>query len=244
MIRALLMISFWAITMPFAALVGFPWTFLFGDVSLLYRMVTWGARNGVWLTGVRVEVLGREQIDPSQTFIFMSNHASNLDPPLLVPELPVRTSVMVKKGLFRIPILGTTMKLGSLVPVDRSNRDAGISAVRAAVEVVKAGISMTIFVEGKRSTDGKLLPFKKGPFYLAEECGVPIVPVTIVGTHGAMPKGKFAVQPGKVKVIFHPPIPPAEFADREALMARVWSLINGALPEPYRAEAGSPPAKS
>src|SRR5208283_2451115 len=134
----------------------------------------------------------------------------NLDPPITVPLIPRRTSVMVKKELFAFPILGPVMRMGSLVPVDRGNRDAGIEAVAAAKAVVEQGINMTIYVEGKRSFDGKLLPFKKGPFYLAMECGVPVVPMTITGTHDAMPKARFAVKPGLVKVCFHPPIERSE----------------------------------
>ena len=126
----------------------------------------------------------------------MTNHVSNLDPPIQIPLIPRRTSVMVKKELFKTPILGHAMRMGSLVPVDRGNRDAGIEAVRAAKAVVEQGINMTIYVEGKRSFDGKLLPFKKGPFYLAMECGVPVIPMTIVGTHYAMPKARFAIKPG------------------------------------------------
>src|ERR1700740_1080950 len=132
----------------------------------------------------------------------MSNHTSNLDPPILLPVIPRRTSVMAKKELFSYPILGETMRMGSLVPVDRGNRDAGIAAVNAAADVVRQGINMTIYVEGKRSFDGKLLPFKKGPFYLAMECGVPVVPVTIAGTFNLMPKGRFAIKPGVATVIF------------------------------------------
>jgi 1-acyl-sn-glycerol-3-phosphate acyltransferase len=98
--------------------------------------------------------------------------------------------------LFRTPILGRAMRMGSLVPVDRGNREAGIEAVEAAKQVIEQGINMTIYVEGKRSFDGKLLPFKKGPFYLAMECGVPVVPVTITGTHEAMPKGRFSIKKG------------------------------------------------
>ena len=119
----------------------------------------------------------------------MSNHTSNLDPPITIPLIPRRTSVMVKKELFRTPILGKAMRMGSLVPVDRGNRDAGIESVQAAKQVVQQGLNMTIYVEGKRSFDGKLLPFKKGPFYLAMECGAPVVPITIAGTHALMPKG-------------------------------------------------------
>jgi 1-acyl-sn-glycerol-3-phosphate acyltransferase len=125
----------------------------------------------------------------------------------------------------------------SIVPVDRGNRDAGIAAVRDAKKVVEKGISMTIFIEGKRSYDGKLLPFKKGPFYLAMECGAPIVPVTIVGTHLVMPKKRFAIRPGKVKVIFHEPVDPKQFTDRDALMLAVRERINAGLPREYREEA-------
>jgi 1-acyl-sn-glycerol-3-phosphate acyltransferase len=106
--------------------------------------------------------------------------------------------------------------------------------VNNAVDVVKQGIHMTIFVEGQRSYDGKLLPFKKGPFYLAEECQAPVVPVTISGTHHAMPKGRFAIKPMLVTITFHPPIEPAEFGSREALMEKVRAAIESALPEEYR----------
>jgi 1-acyl-sn-glycerol-3-phosphate acyltransferase len=137
---------------------------------------------------------------------------------------------MVKKELFRFPILGRVMRFGSLVPVDRGNRDAGIGAVRAAAEVLRSGVNMTIYVEGHRSFDGRLLPFKKGPFYLAEECSVPVVPVTILGTHDAMPKGRFAINPVEVTVIFHNAIEPADFGSRDCLMARVRTVINSGLP--------------
>src|SRR6202008_2697562 len=176
------------------------------------------------------EPLVLEKINPAPTSLFMSNHTSNLDPPLLLPRIPRRTSVMAKKELFRYPILGETMRMGSLVPVDRGNRDGGIAAVRAAAEVIRQGVNMTIYVEGKRSFDGKLLPFKKGPFYLAEQCAVPVVPVTIVNTNVIMPKARFGITPGTARVIFHDPIQPSEFGSRDQLMERVWHVINDALP--------------
>ena len=234
MIRTIAMLTFWGLAAPVAALIGFPWTFISGDISLLYSMFMWGAWNGVRLTGVRVETVGLDQLDAGGTYIFMSNHVSNLDPPILIPLIPRRTSVMVKKELFTYPILGRAMRMGSLVPVDRGNRDAGIEAVKAAKEVIGQGLNMTIYVEGKRSFDGRLLPFKKGPFYLAMESGVPVVPVTIVGTHDAMPKKRFAIRPGTVKVIFHEPIEPKEFGSRECLMEKVRASIDGGLPEEYK----------
>jgi len=234
MIRTILMLIFWALAAPVAALIGFPAAYLMGNVRVLYRLFMWGASAGVWITGVRVEAAGLDKLDLSRSYIFMSNHVSNLDPPIQIPLIPRRTSVMVKKELFKVPILGQAMRMGALVPVDRGNREAGIEAVRAAKSVVAQGINMTIYVEGHRSFDGRLLPFKKGPFYLAVACGVPVVPMTIVGTHYVMPKARFAIKPGLVKVIFHPPIEPADFGDRECLMEKVRAVIDSGLPEECR----------
>jgi 1-acyl-sn-glycerol-3-phosphate acyltransferase len=234
MIRTILMLSFWAVAVPIVALIFFPWVFITGNIMPLYRAGIWGAWTGIRLAGVKVKVEGLARLDPKHTYIFMSNHASNVDPPILIPLIPTRTSVMAKRELFSYPLLGKAMRMASLVPVNRKDRDAGIAAVRAAAEVVKHGINMTIFVEGGRSFDGKLLPFKKGPFYLAEECQVPVVPVTVSGTHYVMPKNRLAIKPGLVTVTFHQPIAPAGFGAREDLMEKVRAAINSALPPEYQ----------
>ncbi len=228
------MLLLWAAALPFAAIFGIPWTYLTKDITFLYRSCMLAAYAGVRLAGIRIKTIGLEKIDPARTYIFMSNHISNLDPPVTLPLIPRRTSVMVKKELFKVPILGPIMRIGSLVPVDRGNRDAGVSAVREAVKTITGGLNMTIYVEGKRSFDGKLLPFKKGPFYLAHECRVPVVPITISGTEVAMPKARFAIHPGLVTVEFHDPIEPADFGDRDDLMAKVRAAINSGLPEGLR----------
>ena len=240
MIRTLLMLVFWMLMMIPVVLFCFPWTLVAGNINVLYRVGMWAAITGVRIAGMRIHTVGLEKLDTSRTYIFMSNHISNLDPPLMLPLIPRRTSVMAKKELFDIPLLGKTMRMGSLVPVDRKNRDAGISAVRAAADVIRKGTNMTIYVEGGRSFDGKLIPFKKGPFYLAVECNVPVVPVTVVGTQHAMPKGQFAINPGDVTVIFHDPIEPKDFGDRDALKSKVREVINSGLPE----ELQSPPEKT
>jgi 1-acyl-sn-glycerol-3-phosphate acyltransferase len=231
-LRTLVMLGFWVLALPFAALTGIPWTYISGDVSFLYKSCMWGAWTGVKLAGVRVKIIGLEKLDPARRYIFMSNHVSNLDPPITVPLLPGRSSVMVKKELFKVPIFGHIMRMGSLVPVDRGNRDAGISAVRDSVAAIHAhNLHMMIYVEGHRSFDGKLLPFKKGPFYLAEECQMPVVPITVYGTEHLMPKATFGIRPGVATVIFHDAIEPRDFGSREELMAKVRAAINSGLPK-------------
>ena len=229
--RTLLALLFWIVLAPPAALVAFPWTFITGKVDFLYWAGMGLAYRGARIAGARVKLVGFDQIDPAGTYIFMSNHVSNLDPPLLVPLVPGRTSVLAKKEIWRIPILGKALDLAEIVPVERSNRDSAISSIRRAGEVMRHHIHMTIFPEGTRSPDGRLMPFKKGPFHLAAETGFPIVPVTILGTEKMMPKGSMIVKPGTATLVFHSPIHSTQFASREELMQAVRNAINSALPE-------------
>ena len=228
------MLAFWGLVM---LLVG-PWLLLYAyvtkDIGPLYHTSTFLAITGVRLVGVKIRESGKENFKPGRNYIFMSNHASNLDPPIEIPRIRGRCSVLVKKELFRIPILGTGMRLARLVPVDRSNREAAIESVREGVQVLQTGLNMMIYPEGTRSADGKLLPFKKGPFHLAMESGVPIIPMTILGTYEAWPKHRFALKPGTITVIYHPVIDPKEFSDRDMLMAAVRDSIASALPETRR----------
>jgi len=234
-LRTIFMLGFWVVALPIAGLIGVPWSYLVGNVNFLYKACMWGAWTGVHLAGVRVETIGLDQIDPSQRYIYMSNHISNLDPPITIPLIPQRSSVLVKKELFKVPILGHIMRMGSLVPVDRGNRDAAITAVRDSIDAIRGhNLSMVIYVEGRRSFDGRLLPFKKGPFYLAEECRMPVVPITISGTEHVMPKAHFGIRPGVATVQFHAPIQPEDFGTRDELMAKVRAAIDGGLPKELR----------
>jgi 1-acyl-sn-glycerol-3-phosphate acyltransferase len=161
----------------------------------------------------------------------MSNHVSNLDPPVLAPLIPRRTSVLAKRELWRIPILNKALDLAEIVPVERSNREAAIQSIRRAAEVMSHHINMTIYPEGTRSHDGRLLPFKKGPFHLAAESGFPVVPVTILGTYEMWPKGSNIIRGGTATLVFHPPIDPQKFSSKEELMEAVRQAINSSLPK-------------
>jgi 1-acyl-sn-glycerol-3-phosphate acyltransferase len=233
-LRTLAAFIFLILFIPFAALIAMPWTLITRNADFLYFFSLRGARFALKLAGICVETEGRELVPPGQTYIFMSNHVSNLDPPVLIPMIPGRTSVLVKKELFRVPIFGTAMRMGSLVPVDRSDHDAAIQSIGRAAEVLKRGLHMTIFIEGTRSRDGRLLPFKKGPFHLALESGVAIVPVTVLGTRPMMHKGSWLIYAGSARCVFHAPIDPKKFPDREALMDAVRQSIASALPEGLR----------
>jgi 1-acyl-sn-glycerol-3-phosphate acyltransferase len=233
-IRTAVVLGFFAVMMPIAALVCFPVAFVTGKVDFLYRFAMWIVRAGVRMAGVRVDIIGRDCLDPARNYIFMANHVSNADPAVLIPWLPRRTSVLVKKELFRVPLLGKGMKMASLVAIDRSNKEAAIASMRRAAEVLRSGVDMTVFPEGTRSPDGRLLPFKKGPFHMAMETGVPIVPVTILGTRTIVPKGAVRIAAGTATLMFHDPIDPEQFSNRDDLIAAVREQVASGLPPELR----------
>jgi 1-acyl-sn-glycerol-3-phosphate acyltransferase len=233
-IHTFILLTFWSLSLLIAGPLMLLHALLTGNILPLYRTGMKLAITGVRLAGIKIEVRGLENIQPNRSYIFMSNHVSNLDPPVFVPNIPGRCSVMLKKEVMRVPIFGRVLKMAEMVPVDRSNRDAAIESVHAATEVLRRGLNMVIFPEGTRSTDGRLLPFKKGPFHMAIEAGVPVIPVTLLGTADCWPKGTWKIRPGTATVIFHPLIEPPTFADRDELMAAVRRSIASALPEDKR----------
>ena len=215
-----------------AAVVFIPWAILTGNVTPLYNASIRIVRTALRVAGIRVHTVGLERVPENTACIFMANHVSNLDPPALFPHIPGRTSAFLKRSLMKIPVLGYGMKLAQFVPVNRDGRvESAVESVAAARVVLKKGVHITTFVEGTRSRDGRLLPFKKGPFYLAMEAGAPCIPVSIYGTESMMAKGSLRVRPGVAHIIFHEPVYPGSFATREGLMEAVRTAIALGLPE-------------
>lgn len=213
-----------------AALVGIPLSAITGDFSGMYYAGMTAIRLGLRAAGVRVRIEGRENVPAGRASIFMSNHVSNMDPPVLLPSLPGMNSVFLKKSLMSIPLLGTAMRQGKFVPVSRGHsREDAIRSVEAAKDALAHGLNIMIFPEGTRSPDGKLLPFKKGAFFLAADTGAPIVPTIISGTSAMMPKGKLTLKPGTAVVRFLPAIEPKNYGSREELMAAVRAAMEAAL---------------
>jgi len=220
-----------------AALVFIPWAMITGNATPLYNAAIVIVRVGLRLARVRVEVTGRERVPADTACIFLSNHVSNLDPPALLTEIPGRTSAFIKRSLTEIPVFGIGLKLGDFVPVDRDGRvESAQESIAVARRVLEKGLHITTFVEGTRSPDGRMLPFKKGPFYLAMETGAPCVPVSIHGTEAMMAKGSLRIRPGTAHITFHAALNPRDFATREDLLEAVRGAVASALPEWMRSE--------
>lgn len=232
MLISLAMVVFYTLLGFPAAIICVPIVLITGDIRLMYR---WGmdiARLGIRVFGLKPDITGMENIHRQENYIFLSNHLSNLDPVMLLPEIPVRIAVFIKRPLMRIPILGYCMRLAGFIPVDRRGEvEAARASIRTALGVLQSGVSVASFVEGTRSPNGRLLPFKKGPFYLAMESKAPIIPVSIYGTEKMMRKGSLAIRRGTARIIFHKPILPADYPDRDSLMAAVRTAIASGLPE-------------
>ena len=195
-------------------------------------MGKWAMQVSQKILGIRVEVTGAEKIAKEKPYVFMSNHLSFIDGPLLFLVIPQPIRVILKKEVFRIPFVGLGMKLVGFIPVDRKSIRGGKQSMdRAALLIKEKGFSFLIFPEGTRSLDGRLQPFKRGGFFIAIDSQVPIVPITIKGTYELMPKESFFAKKGKVEVVFHPPVPVQGF-DRDSLpglLDRVRSSIQSGL---------------
>ncbi len=158
---------------------------------------------------VQLEVIGRERVPTDRAFVYMSNHKSHVDIPVLFATVPARTLRMVsKKELFDIPLFGKAMRGAGFVEVDRGNRQKAVQSLRHAEAALKDGISIWIAPEGTRSVDGRIGPLKKGGFHLATSTRTPIVPVALLGTDRVLPAhGRSMTRGVAVKVTFGAPIP-------------------------------------
>ena len=195
------------------------------------------ARAWSWLilrtTGVEVTVTGLEKLTPGKTYIFVSNHQSIYDTPVIFDSLPYQLRIIAKESLAKFPVLGWHLKRGGHLFVDRRDPDrAGI--LKRWRALVSDGLSLIIYAEGTRSDDGQVARFKAGSFLLAIQAGLPIVPLSIVGTRAVMPKGRLRTEPARVSLIIHDPIqPPAldtpTVHDAKTLASRVHDIVASAI---------------
>ncbi len=179
---------------------------------------------------VRLEVEGREHLVPGPVIV-MANHQSLLDIPVLFLGLPYEIRFVAKNELRYVPVLGQGMKAMGHLFVDRSNHAQATTTLNNAAAEIRSGTSIAVFPEGTRTTDGRLLPFKKGGFVLAIKSGVPIVPVTIVDSIVPLPKGAMSIRAGTIHLRIHQPIETRDYTleTKDALMEAVRTAIESGL---------------
>jgi 1-acyl-sn-glycerol-3-phosphate acyltransferase len=183
---------------------------------------------GRLILGIRIELSGHHTVDRKKSCVFMANHLSFLDGPLLFLAIPQYVRVIIKKEIFRIPVIGWAMRFVEFVPVDRRGLKSGRKSIEHATHLIKErGYSYLIFPEGTRSRDGLMQAFHRGAFFLAINSQVPIVPITIEGTYELMPKGSPFTKKGTVRVTFHQAVPVRGLVkdDMPILMNRVRAHI-------------------
>lgn len=231
MIRALLVSVFLVLYIPPACLVGWTLCWFQGSARPLYRFGRLGVRAALALAGVRVEVTGDEVLRDCANTVVMANHLSNLDAPVLFTVLSPDFKVVAKTELFRLPFLGSSFRIARFVEVDREDKEQSRGAMSQSVAGLRAGDCFLVFPEGTRSPTGALGELKKGGFVVAQEAGSRIVPVGISGTRELMPKGRFRICRGLVRVHVGPPVDASRYAaaDRDRLVSEVRARIAAAL---------------
>jgi 1-acyl-sn-glycerol-3-phosphate acyltransferase len=195
------------------------------------------ARAWSWLilktTGVRVAIEGLNLLKPGTTYVFVANHQSHYDTPVVFSSLPFQLRIIAKASLEGFPVLGWHLKRGGHLLVDRKNpHPSGVLDRWRAL--VSEGLSLIIYAEGTRSSDGHVARFKAGSFLLAIEAGLPVVPLAIVGTRAVMPKGRLRTEPADVTLVVHDPIPapPLEkptIHDARMLADRVHAIVSASV---------------
>lgn len=199
-------------------------TIFFGTLSLLTSFFdktgraqaalarAWG-KTLLIVSGVNVKVEGLEHIDPNGSYIFIANHLSYMDTPVVLAHIPVQFRFLAKRGLFKIPLLGTHLDRAGHIPVPREDPRAAVKTMQTAAEVIQnKKISLLIFPEGGRSHDGKTRPFKEGGAYIAIRAGVPLIPLVLIGTREILPFGGGIVRSGEVTLRILKPIPTSELS--------------------------------
>ncbi len=178
--------------------------------------------------GIRLVVRGREHIQPNQRYVILSNHASYFDPPALVLALGLQYRWVIKKELRKVPLFGLALETSRNLFIDRARGSDALESIKQGVAQLPDGTGILMFPEGTRSWDGQLLPFKKGGFVIARDGQLPILPITVRGSHDRLPKGQAAFTPGVIEIVIHPPVATAD-RDLDSLRDQVRGTIAAAL---------------
>ena len=172
----------------------------------LFPLAKWGAKTWLRACGAKVKVTGLENLDPTVSYVFASNHRSYLDTATLFFFAGKKMGLVAKKELLKVPVLGQGMNFVNIIAIDRSNQERAMRSMDMARKVMASGFSFGLFVEGTRGLPGELLPFKKGAFHLALQTGAPVVPVAIKNTDQMMGKQTGVAYAGVIEMFILQPI--------------------------------------
>ncbi len=178
------------------------------------------------LAGVKVRVIGRENITGDGPKIFLSNHQGAFDIPVLQGYIPSQFRWVAKKSLFSIPVVGWSMTLAGYIGIERENSKKALKSLLLAAKKIKEGTSVLVFPEGTRSTTGTLLPFKKGAFLLARKSGADIVPLAVDGTRDIMKKGSLMMAPARATLSIGKPFSTKGKTDEELMQKTLEEIQN------------------
>lgn len=218
-----------AATLAHAFLIG-----CFGESEASEKILRNWARIFLWVAGARVVAQHDTQLDPQKSYVFVSNHTSNLDAPAILSVMDRPMRFIAKKELTRIPLFGWAARRMGHVFIDRKDSQRATRAIRRRIDKGLSGLALFFFAEGTRNTVDELLPFKKGAAIAALETGVDCVPIALAGARDVLkPKGLSVFRPGPVAVVFGPPIPIAghTIEDRDELVAEQRAAVQRALDE-------------
>jgi len=238
MMRTCLIISGVVFLTAFLGIVALGISFLGSSERTIHKIARIWGKGILFISGIRVRVKGMSFVDPDQSYIFMANHQSNFDIPVLLAHLKVQFRWLAKAELFKIPVFGKAMRKAGYISIDRSDRKSAFLSLKKAAETIQNGTSVLIFPEGTRSADGRLRSFKKGGFVLATEAGVPVVPVILYGTRSIMPREGLTIRPGDVTLRILPPVDTKDFhrKRKDALLEKIRKIMETAFHSGFRGD--------
>lgn len=199
----------------------------FRSPRLYYNQARKWSRSLIRIAKIDLDITGKIDTSEGQTYIFISNHTSLFDIPILVHALQVNLRIIYKKELEKIPLFGWGLALSPYISIVRDDPRNSMQSIDQAASFIRNGDSVVIYPEGTRSKDGKIQPFKRGAFLLASRAGKPIIPITIIGASQIMSPGSFRLSSGKVRVIIHEKVEnnAQNKKDEVALMTKVFSIV-------------------
>ena len=209
--------SFWSIVFSFFA----------NAENNVHKVAKIWGKILLMISNTKVQVIGKENILRGKSQVFMANHQSDFDILITLAYVPGQFRWIAKKELFAIPVFGRAMKGAGYIEIDRQNHEKALLSLDQAALRIREGKSVMTFPEGTRSRDGEIKAFKQGTFYLAIQSGVPIIPISIIGSGEIMPKGSLKVKPGRIKLVIDKPIDVKGYTleNRQQLIDRVRQII-------------------